>query len=323
VRVFVTGGTGFIGGRLVARLREEGDEVVAVVRSPSKAAPLADLGCELVQVSLVEREALRSAVQGADALIHAAGAYKVGIPAWERPAMYEANVTATEAVLDAAAEAGVRRVVYVSTVNAFGNTHGEVVDETYRRPEGEPYVSYYDETKYLAHVAAEDRIAGGQPVVIAMPSAVYGAGDHSQLGGQLRQAAAGKLPFVSFPKLGLSFVHVDDVADGLVRVLRQGRDGRSYVIGGEVARVGDAIATMARISARRPPRFTMPTLLIKAAIPVQRLVTGPMGLPPNLREIVSAADDVTYWASHDRADGELGYAPRGLEEGLADLVADR
>jgi dihydroflavonol-4-reductase len=80
VRVFVTGGTGFIGGRLVARLREEGDEVVAVVRSPSKAAPLADLGCELVQVSLVEHEALRSAVQGADALFHVAGVYKVGIP---------------------------------------------------------------------------------------------------------------------------------------------------------------------------------------------------------------------------------------------------
>jgi dihydroflavonol-4-reductase len=237
--------------------------------------------------------------------------------------MYEANVTATETVLDAAAEAGVRRVVYVSTVNAFGNTHGEVVDETYRRPEGEPYVSYYDETKYLAHVAAEDRIAGGQPVVIAMPSAVYGPGDHSQLGGQLRQAAAGTLLFVSFPKLGLSFVHVDDVADGLVRVLRQGRDGRSYVIGGEVARLGEAIATMARVAGRRPPRFTMPTLLIQAAIPFQGLVTGPMGLPPNLREIVSASDDVTYWASHDRADGELGYAPRGLERGLADLVADR
>jgi dihydroflavonol-4-reductase len=323
VRVFVTGGTGFIGKRLVARLREEGDEVVAVVRSPSKATPLADLGCELVQVSLVEHEALRSAVQGVDAVIHAAGAYKVGIPASERPAMYEANVRATEAVLDAAAEAGVPRVVYVSTVNAFGNTHGEVVDETYRRPVTEPFVSYYDETKYLGHVAAEDRIAQGASVVIAMPSAVYGPGDHSQLGQQLRQAGAGTLPFVSLPKLGASFVHVDDVADGLVRVLRQGRDGRSYVIGGEVARLGDVLRTMARIAGRRPPRFTMPTLLIKAAIPFQRLVTGPMGLPPNLREIVSASDGVTYWASHDRADQELGYAPRGLEQGLADLLSGR
>jgi dihydroflavonol-4-reductase len=323
VRVFVTGGTGFIGQRLVARLREEGDHVVAVVRSPSKAAPLADLGCELIQVSLVEHEALRSAVEGADAVIHAAGAYKVGIPASERPAMYEANITATEAVLDAAVEAGVPRAVYVSTVNAFGNTHGKVVDETYRRAEAEPFVSYYDETKYLAHVAAEDRIARGAPVVIAMPSAAYGPGDHSQLGDQLRHAGAGTLSFVSFPKLGASFVHVDDVADGLIRVLRQGRDGRTYVIGGEVARLGDAIRMMARIAGKRPPRFTMPTLLIKAAIPLQRLVTGPMGFPPNLREIVSASDGVTYWASHDRADAELGYAPRGLEQGLADLLAGR
>jgi nucleoside-diphosphate-sugar epimerase len=323
VRVFVTGGTGFIGGRLVARLREDGDHVVAVVRSPSKAAPLADLGCELVQVSLVEHEALRSAVEGADAVIHAAGAYEVGIPASQRPAMYEANVSATETVLDAAVEAGVSRVVYVSTVNAFGNTHGKVVDESYRRPEAEPFVSYYDETKYLAHSVAEDRIARGAPVVIAMPSAVYGPGDHTQLGNQLRQAAAGTLPFVSFPRLGVSLVHVEDVADGLVRTLRRGRDGRSYVIAGEVTRLGEALDTISRLAGKRPPRFRMPTFLIKAAVPFQRLVTGPMGLPPNLREVISAADGVTYWATHARADEELGYAPRELEQGLGDLLAGR
>ena len=78
--------------------------------------------------------------------------------------------------------------------------------------------------------------------MIALPSAVYGPGDHSQLGDQLRQAGAGKLPFVSFPKVGVSFVHVDGVADGLARVLRQGRDGRCYVIAGEVARLATPYA---------------------------------------------------------------------------------
>ena len=90
-------------------------------------------------------------------MIHLAGSYRVGIPASERPAMYEANVAATQRVLDAAIAASVPRIVAISTVNVFGNTHGRVVDETYQRDPGEGFLSYYDETKYLAHVATEAR----------------------------------------------------------------------------------------------------------------------------------------------------------------------
>ena len=100
---------------------------------------------------------------GAAGVIHIAGSYLVGIPASERPAMYEANVGATQRVLDAAIAAGVPRIVYISTVNVFGNTHGRIVDETYHRDLAEGFVSYYDETKYLAHVAAEARIEAGAP----------------------------------------------------------------------------------------------------------------------------------------------------------------
>ena len=100
---------------------------------------------------------------GAAGVIHIAGSYLVGIPASERPAMYEANVGATQRVLDAAIAAGVPRIVYISTVNVFGNTHGRIVDETYHRDLTEGFVSYYDETKYLAHVAAEARIEAGAP----------------------------------------------------------------------------------------------------------------------------------------------------------------
>ena len=128
---------------------------------------------------------------GAAGVIHIAGSYLVGIPASERPAMYEANVGATQRVLDAAIAAGVPRIVYISTVNVFGNTHGRIVDETYHRDLAEGFVSYYDETKYLAHVAAEARIEAGAPIVIVQPGTVYGAGDHSGMGAQLKAAYDG------------------------------------------------------------------------------------------------------------------------------------
>jgi dihydroflavonol-4-reductase len=188
--VFVTGGTGFIGRRVVARLRERGDEVVALVRSPGSAG---DLGAEFVVGDLGDEEAIRRGLDGADACLHIAGEYRLGIAASERPAMTEANVGGTERVLDAAAAAGVARIVYVSTVNVFGNTRGQVVDETYRRDPADGFLSFYDETKYLAHLAAEERIAAGAPVVIVQPGGVYGPGDHSTVGSQIEQVQAGKL----------------------------------------------------------------------------------------------------------------------------------
>src|SRR3712207_2855124 len=143
MRVFLTGGTGFIGGRVAARLRERGDDVVALVRSPDKAATLRELGCELAEGDLSSTGAIRRGLEGADACIHAAAIYKVGIPKKERQGMYESNVTGTENVLDAAIDAGVRRIVYVSTVGVFGNTKEEVVDERYQRDESEGFLSCY------------------------------------------------------------------------------------------------------------------------------------------------------------------------------------
>src|SRR6188472_780152 len=128
MKAFVTGGTGFIGGRLIRKLRERGDDVVALVRSPEKANALRELGCELVEGDLSDDDAIRQGVQGCDAVFHVAAVYKVGIPKSEHEAMREANVHGTERVLDAAVDAGVKRIVYVSTVGVFGNTHRKIVD---------------------------------------------------------------------------------------------------------------------------------------------------------------------------------------------------
>jgi dihydroflavonol-4-reductase len=316
VRAFVTGATGFIGGQVTRRLRARGDEVVALVRSPEKAGALKELGCELVEGDLASEEAIRRGVAGCDSVFHMGAVYKVGIPAKEREPMYDSNVRGTERVLDAAIDAGARRIVYVSTVNVFGNTRGEVVDEGYRRDESDGFLSCYDETKYRSHQVALDRIAKGAPVVIVQPGGVYGPGDHSEIGNMVDQTRTGKLRMKAFPELGFNLVHVDDVADGILLAHDKGQVGESYVLGGQLSTMGDLIDKVAELSGRNAPRLTLPPTLAKLSAPLGPLVGPAMGFPPNLGEAIKAAHGVTYYAKDDKARRELGYSPRDLDTGL-------
>jgi dihydroflavonol-4-reductase len=262
--------------------------------------------------------ALTASMAAADAVIHAAGSYRVGLRPCERPAMWDANVGTTERVLDAAQAAGVPRVVYVSTNNVLGDTHGTKPDETYRRPAGEGFLSWYDETKVRAHDAAEERIAAGAPIVIVQPAQMYGPHDHSEASAQLALAHAGRLPYVALGDLGLAWVHVDDVAEAIVAALERGRVGDAYSLAGDCRRMSESVAVAARIGGHRPPRLAVPTALLRAVAPLNDRVGHLPGLPAGLGEILSASDGVTYWATHDKATRELGFAPRSLEQGITD-----
>ncbi len=316
MKVFVTGGTGFIGGEVVRQLRARGEEVACLVRTPEKGKAVADLGCELVSGDLSDAAALGAGMKGCDAVIHAAAMYEVGIPAKQHPAMWEANVAGTERVMKAALEAGVPRIVYVSTVGVFGNTHKEVVDESYEHP-GKEFTSYYEQTKLEAHRIVKRMIAEQSlPAIIVQPGGVYGPGDTSQVADLLEQFFAGKLPLLPFPELGICMTHVEDIAGGILLALDRGKLGEIYVISGPATTMREAIETVAGVSGRTAPKRDLPTGLMKAMVPFGPLVGKMMGQPPNLRELISSGDGVTFWASYEKAGRELGYAPRGLEEGL-------
>jgi nucleoside-diphosphate-sugar epimerase len=315
MKVFVTGATGFIGGEVARQLRQRGDDVVCLVRSPGKATKLTELGCATVAGDLGDREALRSGMEGCDAVIHAAAMYEVGIPKSQHPAMYEANVVGTENVLGAARDAGIAKIVYVSTCGAFGNTHHETVDETYEHP-CEDFTSYYEQTKVEAHKVAKRMIAEGLPCAVVQPGGVYGPGDTSQLGDLLEQFLSGKLPMIPFPELGICLAHVEDTAAGIVLALDKGRTGEAYVIAGPATTMRGAVETVAKVSGRKAPKRAVPTGLMKAMTPIGPLVGKLMGQPPNLRELISSADGVTFWATNEKAVKELGFAPRGIEDGL-------
>jgi dihydroflavonol-4-reductase len=316
----LTGGTGFIGTRVATQLRARGDEVVALVRDPGRAAHLSELGCEVVQGELGEPERLRAAMEGADGVFHVAAVYKVGIRASEREPLMRANVDGTENVLDAASGVQVPRVVHVSTVNVFGNTHGRVVDESYRRDLSEGFLSAYDESKYRAHELVLERIAGGAPIVIAQPGGVYGHDDHSELGNLIDQVSRGRMPLIPFPELGIGLAHVDDIAAGILLTFDAGRSGESYVLTGELVRMRELFEIVSRIARRREPRLELPVWAMRAVAPVAPVLGPLLGLPPNLHEAISASDGVTYWASDAKARRELGYSSRPLEQGLRETL---
>jgi nucleoside-diphosphate-sugar epimerase len=316
MRIYVTGGAGFIGLAVVRRLVARGDRVTATIRDPTKAGPLRDLGADIRVGDLSRTATIVEAMRGADTAIHIAGDYRVGIPASERPAMLDSNVGTTTRVLDAAETVGLERLVAISTVNVFGDTHGRIVDEKYRRDLADGFLSAYDETKFLSHRAVEERIAAGKPIVIAQPGVTYGPGDHTALGSLLRDAYLGKLRYLVLGQTGISPAHVDDVAGGNVGALDRGRIGESYVLAGQNLRLHDALLVSARAGGRRLPRLRIPDALMRSAAVIPGGVAKLAGLPENLAEVIRSSDGVTFWASSAKAAAELGYRPRDLASGV-------
>ena len=318
MHVFLTGGTGFIGQHVAQLLRERGDDVAALVRTAGKATALTAMGCEIVPGDLDDVTTMVQAMRSADAVIQCAGLYEVGVFGDRAAAMHQVNVVGTTNVLDAAETAGVERIVYVSTFGALGDSRGGVKDET--ATHHREYVSAYDRSKHLAHEVAERRIAAGLPIVITMPTQVYGPHDHSQIATVIDLFFKRRLPAVVFPDLGLSMAYRDDVAAGVVAALDKGAIGERYILSGENITMRGFVETLAAVSGRRAPKMNLPTGVLRALAPLGRWVGPPMGLAPNFRELITTSDGVTFWGTHDKATRELGYQPRSLEQGLRDTL---
>ncbi len=259
MRVFVTGATGFVMGAVTRALRARGDAVTALVRNPSRAASVSELGCELVAGDVVDPTDAIGELRRCDALIHGAAIYEIGVSPERRRKMEETNVTGTRRMLEAARLAGTSRIVYVSTIAAFGNTRGAVVAEGHRPTS--PPTSAYEDTKRRAHEIALDAARSGAPIVIVQPGQVYGPGDHSAVGANFRALAEGRLRYRAFEDLGLNLVHVDDLADArhrsgpgrrVLRPRRGDRDAR-----GRVSRCGESDWTGVT-AARHSLRFLAP-----------------------------------------------------------------
>lgn len=313
MKYFVTGATGFVGGVLVRKLREQGHEVHASVRDPEKAKNLQALGVKLFKGDVADKDSMRQAMQGVDGVFHVAGWYKIGVK--DKRDAERVNVQGTRNVLELMQELNIPRGVYTSTCAVNSDTHGKVVDESYHFTG--THLSEYDRTKAAAHQIAKDFIAHGLPLVIVMPGLIYGPGDTSSLRESIINHLQGQLPMMP-AEAGNCPAHVEDVAQGHILAMEKGRIGESYIIAGDRYLLADAFKLASQVSGKRPP-MVAPAQMMK----VMSVLAKPFDsiLPPSYTsEGLRVIAGVTYMGDNSKARRELGYHPRPFREGWAETV---
>ena len=321
MRIFLTGATGYIGGVLARRLSSGGHELIALVRPTSDPRQLEALGVSTSVGDVTDRYSLRPGMAGADLVIHAAADLDMSAPAEERRRrMEEVNVQGTENVASLAYKLGVGSLLHVSSVARWGGSppDGSPADE--ESPLYEP-PSTYARTKADADRAVDSWQEQGLEVRRVYPSLVYGppgkdAGTNALLGALAR----GETKVLVGADRRLSWVHVDDVVDGICKVIERGEAGRGYLLAGEVATLGEVAGRVCALAGRRPPRLRLPLPVAKGALKVWRWASA-LGAPEPAFTSEQLESLGRHWAFDDsRARRELGWRPRPLAEGLPPTV---
>lgn len=318
MRYFVTGTTGFVGGRVAHQLREAGHDVVAVVRTPTKATDLLKLGVTVVQGDVTDKASMRAPMTGVDGVFHIAGWYKVGAGRTAGAEGQAINVDGTRNVLELMEELGIARGVYTSTLAINSDTHGKDVDESYHF--SGKHLSEYDRTKAEAHAVAEQFIAKGLPLVVLMPGLIYGPGDTSSVRTTLVQYLQRKLPAIP-QRTAYSWAHVDDIAAIHIKAMEESKPRETYIVAGPTHTLVEALQIAQEITGIPAPRALPPSLFGTMAS-VAGLVE-PLAKLPDLysSEGLRVLAGVTYIGSAAKAKRELGYNPRPLRAGLQETLA--
>ncbi len=321
MKVFLTGGTGFIGQVLTKSLLRRGWSVTVLVRKPDspRAQHLKSMGALLAAGDVTRRESMVDGMSGADLVIHNAGVYEFGVDKAGAQRMRAINVGGTDNVLSLASELDIPRTVHVSSVKAFGDSGPQSRDETYTRTV--PCRTVYEQSKTDSHARAQYYQERGCPVIIACPHQVIGANDHSIFGYLIRAYLNGVMPPAAWGSDSvLCFVDVSDAAEGIALAAERGSNGDTYLICGEPQTLQQTLGYWNTKAGGSKTRVWLPgwlaSLLVAPLEPVQRK----LGIPAVLsRETVRAA--TTNWNyCGDKARRELGWNYRSAEAMWSDAM---
>jgi NAD+-dependent farnesol dehydrogenase len=306
MKVLVTGGTGYLGRRVVGALRASGHEVVLYART----AGAAGLDTAAVEGDVRDAARLSDAARGCDAMLHAAALVATWRPRWRD--FDEVNVGGLRSVLRAAARHGIARVVYTSSFLAL-TPAGCVAP---------PHWNDYQRTKSAADAMAEAAVQGGAPIIRLYPGVIYGPGIATAgnlVGGMVADHLAGRLPGVIGADRIWSFAFVDDVADAHVAAIERGTAGARYPLGGVDAPQMRVFDIVRQLTGRAQPR-RIPDWAASPAALADELLAACFGRTPLLTTGTLEILLRDWPLGHARASEELGYRVTPLELGVARLL---
>ena len=317
--ILVTGATGHIGNVLVRFLRQRGENVRALILPGEDCCSLDGLGVETCEGDVLQPGLLARAFAGVRTVYHLAGV--ISILPGKDDLLRRVNIQGTMNVVQAALQAGVRRLVYTSSIHAIARPpEGVIIDETIPF---DPTSSYgeYDRSKAEASMVVLDAVDHGLDAVIVCPTGVIGPYDYrrSELGQLILDYVQEKPQF--YVDGAYDFVDVRDVADGLIKAHENGRTGESYILSGERVSVVDLLLSLREVTGKRLPLLRIPRAIARFASRFTPYYYRLTHTKPRFTTYSLETLESNSVISHAKAQRELGYSPRPIKESLIDAVS--
>jgi len=314
MKVFVTGGNGFIGSRVVRQLHAQGHEVRCLLRLTSKTDRIDMVPFERHIGDVRDVDSLVAGMDGCDGVIHLAS-----ISSWDQirsPIMRIVVIDGTRNVLEAATKAGGLRTVFVSTCAAInGTVQPEVMDETTAFAL-DPKTYIYAGAKHEAEQICAEFAAGGLPVITVNPCEVYGPEDEDLITSSYLLDALKDWPVMSLHG-GTAVAHVEDVANGIILALQKGRGGERYILGGENLHVRQVMEKTLEAGGQGGKFILqLPNGLIKAVVKSLAALKLPTPVIPDIVDYGT----LFWYVDSRKAQDELGYTYRSADETITDVV---
>jgi dihydroflavonol-4-reductase len=319
MKIFITGGTGFIGRYFVERLLQTEHKLLCLARETSKLQFLKDAGVDILIGDVTDKSSLQKGMEGCDCVVHLASSFVFWFP--DNRVFHNVNVTGTRNVMESALEKDISKVVYVSTAAVYGNAEWPIREET---PVGSERASKYVLTKYQGDLIAwklykEKKL----PLVVIYPSAVVGANDPKACGRYIKNYAQGNMPAQVLTKLYFPWIHVKDVAEAILKALeKENNIGEKYIVSAENHTWGEINQMISEISGKKLPFLKLPTWM---TVLTSYLLTGIANLirKPPIWDM--SVDQINLMKQGFKIDGskvekELGVTYTPIYDGIKEAI---